>query len=70
MYDIIQGENQLYGFVHRSQDSGDLQKKLMFLLEHPEKVAELRCLGHDFVKRYFSWEKTVEMTYNVYKHVM
>lgn len=68
--DLIQGEDQLYGFAHKSQDVADLQKKLMFLLEHPERVNELRFAGYDFVTRNYSWDKAVEMTYRVYKHIM
>ena len=68
--DIIQGENQLHGFVHKSQDVADLQRQLIFLLEHPEWVYQMRAPGYDFVRKHYSWDKAVAMTYNVYKHIM
>ena len=39
----------------------------MFLLEHPEWVNKMREPGYDFVRKHYSWDKAVEMTYNVYK---
>jgi glycosyltransferase involved in cell wall biosynthesis len=68
--DIIQGEDQLYGFIHKTKDVKDLQQKLTFLLKHPEVVDEMRGVGYDFVKKSYSWEKTVKMTYDVYKEVL
>jgi glycosyltransferase involved in cell wall biosynthesis len=67
---IIEGDDQLYGFIHKSQDSADLQRKLTFLLVHPEKLLEIRRSGYDFISRNYSWDKAVEMTYDVYRHVM
>jgi len=68
--DIIRGENQLYGFVHKAGDSINLPRELMFLLEHPERVNELRNPGSHFVTNKYSWDKAVEKTYDVYKHVV
>jgi glycosyltransferase involved in cell wall biosynthesis len=68
--DIIRGENQLYGFVHKSRDSTNLEHKLKFLLEHPEIMDELRSPGYHFVRDKYSWDKAVQRTYEVYKYVV
>jgi len=68
--DIIQAADRTYGFVHESRSVRSLQGQLAFLLEHPEVVEELRVPGAEYVNREFSWDKTVRMTYDVYKHII
>lgn len=68
--DAITADRKVYGFLHKNKDVRDLQTRLTFLLDHPEMVNEMRELGHDFVNRQYSWDKSVQMTYEVYKHVM
>jgi glycosyltransferase involved in cell wall biosynthesis len=68
--DIIQGSDGLYGFVHKSRNVEDLEMQLQFLIRHPERVHEMRCSGYEFVNYNYSWDKSVAMTYEVYKHVM
>ncbi len=68
--DVIKSENRIYGFVHKNKDVSNLRAQIRFLLNHPELVEEMRQPGYDFVNREYSWDKAVEMTYDVYKHVL
>lgn len=68
--DLIQRDGHCYGFIHKKKDAADLEHQLRYLLDHPEKVDEMRRPGFDYVSRYYSWDKAVEMTYDVYKHVL
>jgi glycosyltransferase involved in cell wall biosynthesis len=68
--DLIQHDGDIYGFVHRNKDVADLEYQLKFLLDHPEKVDGMRQPGFDYVSKYYSWDKAVDMTYDVYKHVL
>lgn len=68
--DIIRDNARDYGFIHKNKDVNDLEKKLKFLLDHPEKINEMREPCCDFVRREYSWEKAVNKTYEVYKHVL
>ena len=67
--DVIKTD-EIYGFLHKNKDISDLKKQLSYLLEHPDVVNAMRQKGQDFVKREYSWDKAVQMTYDVYKHVM
>ena len=68
--DVIRKGGQTYGFVNKNKDVGDLEKQVKFLLDHPEKVEQMRQPGYDFVSREYSWDKAAKMTYDVYKHVI
>ncbi|CAG0941677.1 partial Putative teichuronic acid biosynthesis glycosyltransferase TuaC, partial [Candidatus Brocadiaceae bacterium] len=68
--DIINDGGKLYGFVHNNRDVADLQKQIKFLFDHPELVNDMRIPGYNFINRKYSWDKTVQMTYDIYKYVM
>lgn len=67
---VIKTEDRLYGFTHKNKDVVDLERQVRFLLEHPGSVRELRQPGYDFVYQNYSWDKAVQMTYDVYKYIM
>lgn len=68
--DVINDGNQIYGFIHKNKNIADIKKQIRFLLDHPELVDQIRQPGYDFVNKKYSWNKAVQMTYDVYKHVM
>ena len=70
MTDVIDKDGKRYGFVARNKDVKDIEKQLRYLLDNPDAVENMREPGYEFVHREYSWDKAVETTYAVYKHVM
>jgi glycosyltransferase involved in cell wall biosynthesis len=68
--DVIQRNGDTFGFSTVTGDVDDIEKKLRSLMDDPELVNGMRGPGYDFVCREYSWDKAVNMTYDIYKHVM
>lgn len=58
-------EDCAYSF--RRGNTGDLRGKLQMLLDHPEKVDELKKRSSDFICRKYNWESVVEETEKLYR---
>lgn len=57
-------------FLFRNKNVNDLECQLTAALANPEKALELGALGHDRVKRLFSWDRVVEQLESLYEHVV
>lgn len=68
--DVIRLKDHQYGFVHKNKDVADLTRQLSSLMDNPEDVEAMRGPGCQFVNTNYSWEKSTQMTYDVYKHVL
>ena len=68
--DVIDSGDGYVGFVHRNKDVDDLLRCMRELTEDPDQVDKLRAPGCQFVHQRYSWDKAVEATYDVYKHVL
>lgn len=68
--DVIKRDGEVYGFICKNKDVSDIKKQMIYLLEHPEIVNNMRLPGYDFVYKEYSWDKAVKMTYDVYKHIL
>ena len=68
--DVIEEGDQRHGFVHRNADVDDLASQLNLLLDDPDRITALRNPSREFVNRAYSWDRSVEMTHEVYKHVL
>lgn len=53
--------------VFHKADVADLQEKLQFACEHPEKVQKLKDKAADFICEKYSWDDTVERTLELYR---
>lgn len=54
-------------FVFRKGDTKDLQKKLEYMLEHPEVVQEYREQSADFICGKYNWDEVVDETIRLYR---
>lgn len=61
---VLNGFNAL---VANAGDSGDLAKKMKFLLDRPEKMKYLADNGFKTVKKYFSFERLTKILFDEYK---
>ena len=68
--DVIRLDERQYGFVHKSKDVRSLASQLRSLLENPDQVEAMREPGRSFVNAQYSWEKSVRMTYDVYRYIL
>ena len=53
--------------VFRKGDTKDLQKKLEYMLEHPEVVREYRAQSTDFICSKYNWDEVVDETIRLYR---
>ena len=53
--------------VFRRGDAKDLQKKLEYMLEHPEVVQEYRAQSTDFICGKYNWDEVVDETIRLYR---
>ena len=67
--DVIKRDGEVYGFIFKNKDVSDIKKQMIYLLEHPEIVNNIRQPGHDFVYKEYSWDKAVKTTYEIYKTI-
>lgn len=68
--DVIVRDEETYGFVHKDRDVEDLRKQLEALLEDPERISRMASSSCRFVHCEYSWDRSVKMTYDVYKQVL
>ena len=54
-------------FVFRKGDTKDLQKKIEYLLEHPEVVQKYREQSADFICDKYNWDEVVDDTIRLYR---
>lgn len=68
--DVIDHGSDRFGFVHRAGDVDHLTDQLRHLVDNPCQVEKLRKPGCEFVHANYSWDRAVEMTVDVYRHVL
>jgi glycosyltransferase involved in cell wall biosynthesis len=56
--------------VKNPEDIGILTEKLLYLINHSQKAAEMGQAGHERVDRTFSWERTGQQLDLLYKHLV
>lgn len=58
--------NSPIGFAFKSGDTKDLQKKLSYLLEHPEEVKAMGEMAKNYVAENYNWDKAARDTNALY----
>ncbi len=59
-----------YAVTFKKGNVEDLREKLTMLLEDPQKTEEYKSRAADYICNKYSWEKTVDMTYDLYNSVI
>lgn len=58
------------GYSFRSGNVTDLRKKMKYLLDNSNEVAEKGVKGKQFIKAYFHWDNIVDSTLKLYRDIL